>query len=110
MREPAPIVRGAGPRAFGHAPPRDARPLGGQAPAAGTLSKEVFAPNAVFTAANGGPFVGTLDMNTGVVTPIVKGLGNPGGMVFVDTSPSAGEQEGIRQQIRARVTDCGGAV
>jgi hypothetical protein len=57
------------------------------------LSKEVFAPNAVFTAANGGPFVGTLDMNTGVVTPIVTGLGNPGGMVFVDTSPSAGEQD-----------------
>jgi hypothetical protein len=25
-------------------------------------------------------------MNTGVVTPIVTGLGNPGGMVFVDTS------------------------
>ncbi len=57
------------------------------------LSKEVFAPNAVYTAANGGPFVGTLDMNTGVVTPIVTGLGNPGGMVFVDTSPSAGEQD-----------------
>jgi hypothetical protein len=57
------------------------------------VSKEVFAPNAVFTAANGGPFVGTLDMNTGVVTPIVTGLGNPGGMVFVDTSPSAGEQD-----------------
>jgi hypothetical protein len=50
------------------------------------VSKEVFAPNAVFTAANGGPFVGTLDMNTGVVTPIVTGLGNPGGVVFVDTS------------------------
>jgi hypothetical protein len=57
------------------------------------VSKEVFAPNAVFTAANSGPFVGTLDMNTGVVTPIVTGLGNPGGMVFVDTSPSAGEQD-----------------
>ena len=57
------------------------------------LSKKVFAPNAVFTAANGGPFVGTLDMNTGVLTPIVTGLGNPGGMAFVDTSPSAGEQD-----------------
>jgi hypothetical protein len=50
------------------------------------LSKEAFAPNAVYTAANGGPFVGTLDTNTGVVTPIVTGLGNPGGVVFVDTS------------------------
>ena len=57
------------------------------------VSKEVFAPNAVYTAANGGPFVGTLDMNTGVVTPIVTGLGNPGGMVFVDTSPSANKQD-----------------
>jgi hypothetical protein len=57
------------------------------------LSKQVFAPNAVYTAANTGPFVGTLDMNTGVVTPIVTGLSAPAGMVFVDTSPSAGEQD-----------------
>jgi hypothetical protein len=57
------------------------------------LSKEVFAPNAIYTAANSGPFVGTLDMNTGVVTPVVTGLSAPGGMVFVDTSPSAGEQD-----------------
>jgi hypothetical protein len=57
------------------------------------LSKEVFPPNAVYTAANSGPVVGTLDMNTGVVTPIVTGLGNPGGMVFVDTTPAAGEQD-----------------
>jgi hypothetical protein len=32
-------------------------------------------------------------MNTGVLTPVVTGLGNPGGMVFVDTSPSAGKQD-----------------
>jgi Flp pilus assembly protein TadG len=57
------------------------------------LSKEAFAPNAVYTAANSGPFVGTLDTNTGVVTPIVTGLGNPGGVVFVDTSRSAGEPD-----------------
>jgi hypothetical protein len=62
------------------------------------LSKEVFPPNAVYTAANSGPVVGTLDMNTGVVTPIVTGLGNPGGMVFVDTSPSAGEQDQNRSR------------
>jgi hypothetical protein len=57
------------------------------------LSKKAFAPNAVYTAANGGPFVGTLDMNTGIVTPIVTGLSAPGGMMFVDTSPSASEQD-----------------
>jgi hypothetical protein len=50
------------------------------------LSKNGFAPGSVYTAADGGPFVGTVDLTTGVVTPIVTGLGNPGGMVFVDTS------------------------
>jgi hypothetical protein len=62
------------------------------------LSKEVFAPNAVFTAANSGPVVGALDMNTRAVMPIVTGLGNPGGMVFVDTSPVAGEQDQNRNR------------
>jgi hypothetical protein len=55
------------------------------------LSKKAFAPNAVYTAADGGPFVGTLDMTTGVITPIVTGLQNPGGLVFVDTSPTGGK-------------------
>jgi len=50
------------------------------------LSKKAFVPGTAFTAADGGPFVGTLDLTTGVVTPIVTGLGNPGGMMFVDTS------------------------
>jgi hypothetical protein len=50
------------------------------------LSKNAFAPGAAYTAADGGPFVGTLDMTTGVVTPIVTGLSGPGGMVFVDTT------------------------
>ena len=30
--------------------------------------------------------MGTIDMTTGVITPIVTGLMNPGGMMFVDTS------------------------
>jgi hypothetical protein len=60
------------------------------------LSKKTFARNAVYTAADGGPFVGTLDMTTGVITPIVTGLTNPGGLVFVDTSPN-GEQGGQNQ-------------
>ena len=51
-----------------------------------TLSKKAFAPGTAYTAADGGPFVGRLDLKTGVITPVVTGLGNPGGMVFVDTS------------------------
>ena len=54
-----------------------------------TLSKNAFAPGSAYTAADGGPFVGTLDLTTGVVTPIVSGLVGPGGMVFVNTSPNA---------------------
>jgi hypothetical protein len=50
------------------------------------ISKNAFVPGTAYTAADGGPFVGALDMTTGVITPIVSGLGNPGGMVFVDTS------------------------
>jgi hypothetical protein len=50
------------------------------------LSKKAFAPGAAYTAADGGPFVGTLDLTSGVVTPVVTGLTGPGGMVFVDTS------------------------
>ena len=33
-----------------------------------------------------GPFVGTIDLTTGIVTPIVTGLMGPGGLMFVDTS------------------------
>ena len=33
--------------------------------------------------------LGTLDLTTGVVTPIVTGLMGPGGMVFVNTAPNA---------------------
>ena len=50
------------------------------------LSRNAFSPGTAFTAADGGPFVGTLDFTTGVVTPIVTGLKGPGGMMFVDTS------------------------
>lgn len=50
------------------------------------LTRSGFSPGVAYTAADGGPFVGTLDLTTGVVTAIVTGLGDPGGMVFVDTS------------------------
>jgi hypothetical protein len=51
------------------------------------LKKKAFVPGTAFTAADGGPFVGTIDLTTGVITPIVKGLSGPGGLVFVDTTP-----------------------
>jgi hypothetical protein len=50
------------------------------------LKKSAFAPGAAYTAADGGSFVGTIDLTTGIITQVVTGLGNPGGMVFVDTS------------------------
>jgi len=66
------------------------------------LGKKAFAPGAAYTAADGGPFVGTIDMTTGIITPIVTGLGNPGGLVFVDTSKHSrtlgGESEGCSER------------
>lgn len=50
------------------------------------LSRAAFSPSQAYTAADGGPFVGTLDMTSGIVTPVVTGLLGPGGMQFVDTS------------------------
>ena len=50
------------------------------------LSRAAFSPGQAYTAADGGPFVGTLEMTSGVVMPVVTGLSNPGGMWFVDTS------------------------
>src|ERR1700676_152221 len=55
------------------------------------LKKKAFTPGAAYTAADGGPFVGTIDLTTGVITPIVTGLGNPGGLVFVDTTKRHGD-------------------
>jgi len=54
------------------------------------LTRQAFPPNVAFTAANSAATVGTLDFNTGVITPVVTGLGNPGGLVFVDASGSIG--------------------
>ena len=50
------------------------------------LSKNGWAPGVAYTAADGGPFVGTIDLTTGIITPIVTGLVGPGGLMFVDTS------------------------
>jgi hypothetical protein len=57
------------------------------------LQKKAFSPGSAFTAADGGPFVGTLDLTTGVVTPIVTGLSGPGGMMFIDTSKHDGDAD-----------------
>jgi hypothetical protein len=65
------------------------------------ITKNAFVPGTAYTAADGGPFVGALDMTTGVVTPIVTGVKNPGGMMFVDTSKNA-EQDGNLNQCEAR--------
>jgi hypothetical protein len=65
------------------------------------ISKNAFVPGTAYTAADGGPFVGALDMTTGVVTPIVTGVKNPGGMMFVDTS-KIGEQGENLNQCQAR--------
>lgn len=58
------------------------------------LTKDAFAPGSAYTAADGGPFVGTLDFTSGIITPVVTGLSNPGGMVFVDTSDSGTAPQG----------------
>jgi hypothetical protein len=50
------------------------------------LKRKAFVPGAAYTAADGGPFVGTIDMTSGVITPLVTGLKGPGGLVFVDTT------------------------
>jgi hypothetical protein len=57
-----------------------------------SLKKKAFAPGAAYTAADGGPFVGTIDLTTGVITPIVTGLKGPGGLVFVDTTKRESER------------------
>lgn len=69
------------------------------------LSKKAFAPGAAYTAADGGPFVGTIDMTTGVITPIVTGLMNPGGLVFVDTSKTGRDLGGEKENEGCRERD-----
>jgi len=50
------------------------------------LTRTGFVPGSAYTAADGGPFVGTLDLTSGVVTPVVTGIMSPGGLVYIDTS------------------------
>jgi hypothetical protein len=66
------------------------------------ISRNAFSPGTAFTAADGGPFVGTVDFTTGVITPIVTGLKNPGGMMFVDTSKPTGEDSSEENSCETR--------
>jgi hypothetical protein len=59
------------------------------------LKRNAFVPGTAFTAADGGPFVGTVDLTSGVVTPVVTGLQNPGGLVFVNTSERSRERDEV---------------
>ena len=53
------------------------------------LTKDAFAPGSAYTAADGGPFVGTLDFTTGRISPVVTGLSESG-------------RHGLRGYFRAR--------
>lgn len=72
------------------------------------LQRNAFSPGTAFTAADGGPFVGTVDLTTGVITPIVTGLSNPGGMMFVDTSKHEGNSNQLRDEHVCRDPDLDG--
>jgi hypothetical protein len=67
------------------------------------ISRSAFVPGTAFTAADGGPFVGTVDFTTGVITPIVTGISNPGGMMYVDTSKH--DRDGRRDEDRDQCGD-----
>lgn len=70
------------------------------------LTRAAFSPGQAYTAADGGPFVGTLDMTSGIVTPVVTGLSGPGGMQFVDTSVHPdGDRHGWRDEQCGRDQD-----
>jgi hypothetical protein len=71
------------------------------------LSAPAFSPGVAYTAADGGPSVGTLDLSTGIITPIVTGLSNPGGMMFVSTVKSHGshEHDGVAKPAAIAIRD-----
>lgn len=73
------------------------------------LTTDDFDRGTAYTAADGGPFVGTLNLSTGVITPVVTGLGNPGGLIFVDTSDRGDDHQADREDegraCRARDSD-----
>lgn len=75
---------------------------------AGVMQK--IDPGSAYTAADGGPFVGTLDVTSGIITPVVTGLRNPGGLIFVDTSDQDSEHGGFRRQSDHDDDQCHGSM
>lgn len=71
------------------------------------LGRAAFSPGEAYTAADGGPFVGTLDMTRGIVTPVVTGLSGPGGMQFVDASVHLDGDHRDRRSERCREDEDG---
>jgi hypothetical protein len=64
------------------------------------VTANAFAPGTAYTAADGASLVGTIDMTTGLITPVVTGLGSPGGLVFVDTSKHGQDRDRERDSDR----------
>lgn len=47
------------------------------------IQSDSFVPGGAYSASDSSNFVGMLDVNTGILTPIVSGLNNPHGEAFV---------------------------
>jgi hypothetical protein len=68
-----------------------------------SMTTPYFAPGAAYSAyqdsaaANG--FVGQLDLSTGLLTPIISGLGNPGGMAFISTDSELNDPKIVNAKI-----------
>jgi hypothetical protein len=61
------------------------------------LEKSAFAPGTAYTAADGASAVGSLDLTDGIITPIVTGLGNPGGLIFVSDAEAHAQPNPLEQ-------------
>jgi hypothetical protein len=66
------------------------------------LKKNGFVPGQAYTSVSGAAFVGTIDLLTGLISPVVTGITAPGGMAFVDTAPHV---RGMEQDVAGSV--CG---
>jgi hypothetical protein len=68
-----------------------------------SITAPYFAPGAAYTAAQNSAgtlgFVGQLNLTTGLVTPIVSGLGNPGGMAFISNDAELNDPKTLASQI-----------
>jgi hypothetical protein len=71
-----------------------------------SITAPYFAPGAAFTAyqnsAGTAGFIGQTDLSTGVITPIVSGLGNPGGEAFISSDPNLNAPKVVTAGITAK--------